>query len=47
MSYAHPTVEQFAPLFVALGAAAKPDESPRTAIEGFWWGLSRRAFQTG
>jgi 4,5-DOPA dioxygenase extradiol len=47
MPYAHPTVEHFAPLFVTLGAAAKPDESPRTAIEGFWWGLSKRALEVG
>jgi 4,5-DOPA dioxygenase extradiol len=47
MPYAHPTVEHFAPLFVTLGAAARPDEAPRTAIEGFWWGLSKRAFEAG
>lgn len=47
MPYAHPTVEHFAPLFVTLGASTKPDEGPKTAIEGFWWGLSKRAFQTG
>jgi 4,5-DOPA dioxygenase extradiol len=45
MPYAHPTVEHFAPLFVTLGAVAKPDQPPRTAIEGFWWGLSKRAFE--
>ena len=28
MPYAHPTVEHFAPLFVTLGAAAKPDDKP-------------------
>lgn len=47
MPYAHPTVEHFAPLFVTLGAVARPDDPPDTAIEGFWWGLSKRAFQTG
>ena len=47
MPYAHPTVEHFAPLFVTLGAAAKPDAAPDTRIDGFWWGLSKRAFQTG
>jgi 4,5-DOPA dioxygenase extradiol len=47
MPYAHPTAEHLAPLFVTLGAVAKPDERPTTAIEGFWWGLSKRAFQTG
>ncbi len=45
MPYAHPTVEHFAPIFVTLGAAVKPDYAPRTAIEGFWWGLSKRAFE--
>lgn len=45
MPYAHPTVEHFAPLFVTLGAATKADAAPDTAIEGFWWGLSKRAFQ--
>lgn len=44
MPYAHPTVEHFAPLFVTLGAASSPDAAPDTAIEGFWWGLSKRAF---
>jgi 4,5-DOPA dioxygenase extradiol len=45
MPYAHPTVEHFAPLFVTLGATARPDDPPTTTIEGFWWGLSKRAFQ--
>jgi len=44
MPYAHPTVEHFTPLFVTLGAATDP-EAPRTsAIDGFWWGLSKRSF---
>jgi hypothetical protein len=47
MPYAHPTVEHFAPLFVTLGASTKLDEGPKTTIEGFWWGLSKRAFQVG
>ena len=45
MPYAHPTVEHFAPLFVTLGASTSPGAAPDTAIEGFWWGLSKRAFQ--
>jgi 4,5-DOPA dioxygenase extradiol len=45
MPYAHPTVEHFAPLFVTLGAAARADERPDTAIEGFFYGLSKRSFQ--
>ena len=45
MPFAHPTVEHFAPLFVTLGAAAKPDDTPRYAIEGFWLGLAKRSFE--
>ena len=45
MPWAHPTVEHFAPLFVTLGAAAKPDEASRTAIEGFFVGLSKRSIE--
>ncbi len=45
MPWAHPTVEHFAPLFVTLGAAAKPDDAPRTAIEGFFIGLSKRSIE--
>jgi 4,5-DOPA dioxygenase extradiol len=45
MPFAHPTVEHFAPLFVTLGAAARPDDSPRTAIDGFFIGLSKRSIE--
>ena len=45
MPYAHPTVEHFAPLFVTLGAVAKPDEKPEYAIEGYAYGLSKRSFE--
>jgi len=45
MPYAHPTVEHFAPLFVALGAASVPDATPDTVVEGYWYGLSKRSFQ--
>jgi 4,5-DOPA dioxygenase extradiol len=45
MPFAHPTVEHLAPLFVTLGAAARPDEAPETAIEGFFLGLSKRSFE--
>jgi len=47
MPYAHPTVEHFAPLFVTLGAVAKPDAPPEHRIEGFAYGLSKRSFETG
>jgi 4,5-DOPA dioxygenase extradiol len=46
MPYAHPTVEHFAPLFVALGAATDPAEAPKFTIEGYWLGLAKRSFQT-
>lgn len=45
MPYAHPTVEHFAPLFVALGAAADPTEAPKFTIEGYWLGLAKRSFE--
>ena len=45
MPFAHPTVEHFAPLFVTLGAAAKPDDAPKTAIDGCFLGLSKRSFE--
>ena len=45
MPFAHPTIEHFAPIFVTLGAVAKPDDTPKTAIEGFWWGLAKRSFE--
>src|SRR5215210_2182867 len=41
MPYAHPTVEHFAPLFVTLGAVAKPDHAPKYAVEGYAYGLSK------
>ena len=45
MPYAHPTTEHFAPLFVALGAATRPDAPPETKIDGFWYGLAKRSIQ--
>lgn len=45
MPYAHPTVEHFAPLFVTLGAAADPETSPDTQIEGYFLGLAKRSIQ--
>ncbi|GAA2051718.1 dioxygenase family protein [Williamsia deligens] len=43
MPYAHPTVEHFAPLFVALGASDDPGQIPDQVIDGFWMGLSKRS----
>lgn len=45
MPYAHPTVEHFVPLFVALGAATNPETPVTTTVEGFWMGLARTSFQ--
>jgi 4,5-DOPA dioxygenase extradiol len=45
MPYAHPTVEHFAPLFVTLGASARPDDTPTTAIDGWFLGLSKRSIE--
>jgi 4,5-DOPA dioxygenase extradiol len=45
MPYAHPTIEHFAPLFVALGASADPGQMPNQVIDGFWMGLSKRSLQ--
>jgi 4,5-DOPA dioxygenase extradiol len=43
VQYAHPTVEHFTPLFVALGTGEDIDAAPETLIEGFWMGLSKRS----
>lgn len=42
---AHPRTEHFAPLFVALGAAIDDLKAIDTAIDGFWYGLSKRSVQ--
>ena len=47
MPYAHPTVEHFTPMFVALGAAADPTAPVTTTLDGYSVGLSRRSFQAG
>lgn len=46
MPYAHPTADHYIPLFIALGAGARPDEPVRTAIDGYMMGFSKRSFQT-
>ncbi len=43
MPYAHPSVEHFTPLFITLGAAISPDKPPKTLIEGYFMGLSKRS----
>ncbi len=42
---AHPRTEHFAPLFIALGAAADNGLEAVTPISGFWFGLSKRSVQ--
>jgi len=43
--YAHPTVDHFVPLFVALGASLETGADATTAIEGFWLGNSKRSVE--
>ncbi|MDT5082561.1 MAG: dioxygenase extradiol [Mycobacterium sp.] len=45
MPYAHPTIEHFAPFFVALGALQDPEQAPKQVIDGFWMGLAKRSIQ--
>jgi 4,5-DOPA dioxygenase extradiol len=47
MPYAHPTIEHFAPLFVALGAADDPETPAEQVIDGYWMGLAKRSVQVG
>ncbi len=43
---AHPRTEHWAPLYVALGAAyANGGIANTAAVEGFWFGLSKRSWQ--
>lgn len=44
-SLAHPRSEHLAPIFVALGAAAADGYDSKVAVDGFWYGLSKRSFQ--
>lgn len=45
MPYAHPTVEHFSPLFVALGAGSDVEAPPEQVVDGFWMGLAKRSVQ--
>ncbi len=45
MPYAHPTVEHFTPLFIALGAATDPGAAPTTVIDDFQFGFAKRSVQ--
>jgi len=45
MPFAHPTIEHFAPLFLALGASQDPGQSQKQIVDGFWMGLSKRSIE--
>jgi 4,5-DOPA dioxygenase extradiol len=42
--YAHPTVDHFTPLFVAVGAAGGLGGDVASTIDGYWYGLSKRSY---
>jgi 4,5-DOPA dioxygenase extradiol len=45
MPYAHPTVEHFTPLFIAIGAATDPETAPKTVIDDFQFGFAKRSVE--
>jgi 4,5-DOPA dioxygenase extradiol len=45
LAYAHPTVDHFGPLFIALGASLDADGDARTRIDGYWMASSKRSLQ--
>ncbi|MGE2722688.1 dioxygenase family protein [Mycolicibacterium celeriflavum] len=45
MPYAHPTIEHWSPLFVALGASADPGQRAHQVIDGYWMGLAKRSIE--
>src|SRR6476620_978097 len=45
MPYAHPTIEHFSPLFVALGSSSDAGQSAKQVIDGFWMGLAKRSIE--
>lgn len=45
LQYAHPQVDHFVPLFIALGASIEGNAVAATQIEGFWLGNSKRSMQ--
>ena len=43
---AHPRTEHWAPLYIAMGAAEASGATQRdVAVDGFWFGLSKRSWQ--
>ncbi|MGE3911803.1 MAG: dioxygenase [Chloroflexota bacterium] len=47
LQYAHPTVDHFVPLFIALGASLDEQPDAHTAIDGYWMANSKRSLQFG
>nr|WP_090341502.1 class III extradiol ring-cleavage dioxygenase [Mycolicibacterium malmesburyense]CRL71457.1 extradiol ring-cleavage dioxygenase III subunit B [Mycolicibacterium malmesburyense] len=45
MPYAHPTIEHWSPLFVALGASGDPGRRVNQVIDGYWMGLAKRSIE--
>lgn len=44
-TFAHLRTEQFAPLFIALGAATEQGLDSSAPVTGFWFGMSKRSVQ--
>ncbi len=42
---AHPRTEHFAPLFVSMGASLTTTDTPKSVIDGYWYGLAKRSVQ--
>jgi 4,5-DOPA dioxygenase extradiol len=42
---AHPRTEHFAPLFVSMGASMNTADTPKSIIDGYWYGLAKRSVQ--
>ena len=45
MPYAHPTIEHFSPLFVALAPRAIRAIAAAGRIDGYWMGLAKRSIE--
>lgn len=45
VALAHPTVDHFIPLFIALGASLEQDAASSTRIDGYWMANSKRSVQ--
>lgn len=45
LAYAHPTVDHFVPLFIAVGASLDDNAEAKTRIDGYWNANSKRSLQ--